>query len=107
MLQWIDVTKVQINQCLIDEFGSKETDVSAVLQFGPNRCKKTPKQKLSEFYHVWSDQLPSCMNPDTADSRVRFVDLVKLNLFYFCLDDKYLQQQLCNLKDEDLTLKKL
>ena len=75
MLQWIDVTKVQIHQCLIDEFGSKETDVSAVLlQFGPNRCKKTPEQKVSEFYHVWSNQLPSCMNPDTADGRVRFVD---------------------------------
>ena len=44
VLQWVDVTKVQIQQCLIDEFGSKETDVSAVhLQFGPNRCKKTPE----------------------------------------------------------------
>ena len=39
MLQWVDVTKIQLHQCLIDEFGSKETDMSAVLlQHGPNRC---------------------------------------------------------------------
>ena len=29
---------------------------------------------MSEFYHVWNDQLPSCLNPDTADGRVKFVE---------------------------------
>ena len=91
----------------MDEFGSKETNASAVLiQFGPNRCKKTPEQKVSEFYHVWSERLPNCMNPEAADEKTKFVDLIKRALFYFCLEDKFLQEQLCNLKDDDITLKK-
>ena len=100
VLNWDQVTKEQIQQCLIDEFGSKETDVSAVLlQFGPNRCKKAPEMKVSEFYHLWSEQLPSCMQPESNDDRIKFVDLIKRALFYFCLEDKFLQEQLCNLKD--------
>ena len=79
---------------------------AVLLQFGPNRCKKNPEQKISEFYHVWSEQLPKCMNPESPDDRIRFVDLIKRSLFYFCLEDKFLQEQLCNLKDDDLTLKK-
>ena len=54
---------------------------------------------------MWLEQLPSCMNPESPDDRIKFVDLVKKSLFYFCLEDKFLQEQLCNLKDDDLTLK--
>ena len=31
--------------------------------------------------------------------------MIKKALFYFCLDDKYLQEQLCNLKGEHITFK--
>ena len=43
--------------------------------------------------------------PGDAGENARFVDLIKRALFYFCLDDKYLQEQLCNLKGDNLTLK--
>ena len=42
----------------------------------------------------------------SSDERVKFVDLIKISLLYFCLEDKYLQEQLCNIKDDDITLKK-
>ena len=31
--------------------------------------------------------------------------MIKKELFYFCLDDKYLQEQLCNLKGDNITFK--
>ena len=83
-----------------------ETDVSAVLlQFGPNRLKKAPDMSVAKFYHLWLEQLPECMLPSDAAENVKFVDLIKRALFYFCLEDKFLQEQLCNLKNEDITLK--
>ena len=40
VLAWNAVTKLQLHKCLMDEFGPRESDVSAVLlQFGPSRCK--------------------------------------------------------------------
>ena len=91
---------------LIEEYGSNETDVSSVLlQFGPNRLKKTPDTSVAKFFHLWQEQLPECMLPDSEAQNARFVGLVKRALFYFCLDDRYLQEQLCNLKGVNLTLK--
>ena len=55
---------------------------------------------------MWSEQLPSCMQPESNNDRIKFVDLIKCALFYFCLEDKFLQEQLCNIKDDDITLKK-
>ena len=105
-LTWNNVTKVQLHGVLIEEYGSKETDVSAVLlQFGPNRLKKTPDMSVAKFYHLWLEQLPECMLPANADENVKFVDLIKKALFYFCLEDKFLQEQLCNLKNDNITLK--
>ena len=38
VLTWDAVTKAQLHKCLMDEFGPRESDVSAVLlQFGPGR----------------------------------------------------------------------
>ena len=79
---------------------------AVLLQFAPNRCKKAQDMKVSEFYHMWLEQLPKCMQPESNDDRIKFVDLIQRSLFYFCLEDKYLQEQLCNLKDDDITLKK-
>ena len=92
---------------MIAEFGKKESDVSAILiQFGPNRFKKLPDMSVATFYHKWNDQLPPCMEATDDNADNKFMDLVKRSLFYFCLDDEYLQEQLCQLKDDNLTLKK-
>ena len=107
VLEWNTVTKVQLHKCLMDEFGPRESDVSAVLlQFGPNRCKKSAEMSVSEYYHKWQEQIPECMTPTTNQERVKFVDLIMRSLFYYGLEDTYLQQQICDSKDEDPTLKK-
>ena len=106
VITWANVTVRQLHDIMIMEFGTKEPDVSAILlQFGPNRLKKAPDMSVATFYHKWQDQLPPCMLPTDANGNEKFVDLVKRSLFYFGLDDKYLQEQLCQLKDNDLTLK--
>ena len=46
------------------------------------------------------------MSPSTNDDRVKFVDLIMRSMFYLGLEDTYLQQQICDHKDDDLTLKK-
>ena len=60
---------------------------------------------VARFHHLWQEQLPECLLPDGADANERFVELIKKALFYFCLDDKYLQEQLCNLKGDHITFK--
>ncbi|CAL4213510.1 unnamed protein product [Meganyctiphanes norvegica] len=106
-ITWEAVTTAELHTCLKEEFGSKETDVSSLLcQFGPNRMKKTPEVSVNEFYHSWQEQLPDCMNPVTDVAKTEFVDLVRRSLFYFCLEDKYLQEQLCSMKDAEPSLKK-
>ena len=105
-LTWAAVTKVQLQTVLIEEYGSRQTDVSSVLlQFGPNRLKKKPDMSVAKFFHVWQEQLPECLLPGDAAKNARFVDLIRRSLFYFCLEDKFLQEQLCNLKGDNLTLK--
>ena len=107
VITWADVTMRQLHDNMIAEFGTRESDVSAILlQFGPNRLKKAPDMSVATFYHKWQDQLPLCMLPTDANGNEKFVDLVMRSLFYFGLDDKYLQEQLCQLKDDDLTLKR-
>ena len=97
VLAWNAVTKVQLHKCLMDEFGPRESDVSAVLlQFGPGRCKKSPNMSVSEYFHAWQDQVPECMSPSTDQERVKFVDLIWRSLFYYGLEDTYLQQQICD-----------
>ncbi|CAL4079357.1 unnamed protein product, partial [Meganyctiphanes norvegica] len=106
-ITWEAVTTVELHTCLKEEFGPKETDVSSLLcQFGPNRMKKTPEVSVNDFFHSWQEQLPDCMSPVTDAAKTEFVDLVRRSLFYFCLDDKYLQEQLCSMKEAEPSLKK-
>ena len=95
-----------LQKYLIGEFGTKQNDISQVLaQFGPNRFKKTSSMSVSEFYYRWYDQLPEAMKPASEAERISYVDLINRSLFYFCLEDKYIQEQLCNLKEADPKLK--
>ena len=107
VLRWDTVTKAQLHKCLLDEFGPRESDVSAVLlQFGSGRCKKTSEMSVSEYFHLWQEQIPDCMSPSTDQERIKFVDLIRRSLFYYGLEDTYLQQQICDHKDDDPSLKK-
>ncbi len=45
------------------------------------------------------------MSPTTNDEREQYVDLINRSLFYYCLDDKYIQEELCDIKDPNVTLK--
>ena len=102
---WDNVTEAQIKELLIAEFGVKESKVSEVLiQFGPNRLRKPSDMSVATFYHKWHAQLPSCMLPTSDEEHKEFADLVKRALFYFCLDDKLLQEELCKIKEEDQKL---
>ncbi|CAL4142494.1 unnamed protein product, partial [Meganyctiphanes norvegica] len=47
-----------------------------------------------------------CMTPSTDVEYKEFSDLVKRSLFYLNLDDKFLQEELCKLKEEDQKLPK-
>ena len=70
-----------------------------LLQFGPSRLKKTSEMSVAKFAHLWLEQLPESMIPGDDDiANRRFVDLIKRSLFYYCLDDPYLQKELCDLK---------
>ena len=60
---------------------------------------------VASFSHQWQEQLPDCMTPSTAEEYESFADLIKRALFYYCLEDKYLQKELCELEG-DLTFKK-
>lgn len=106
IITWTNVTKADLHKCLISEFGPRETDESSLLcQFGPNHLKKAPEMYVNAFFHSSQEQLPDCMLPSTDNERSAFIDLVKRSLFYFGLEDKYLQEQLCNLKSDKPSLK--
>ena len=84
-----------------EEYGSKVADVCEVLlQFGLSRLKKTPEMSVAKFAHLWLEQLPECMVPGDDAANKKFVDLIKRSLFYYCLDDPYLQKELCDLKGD-------
>ena len=55
---------------------------------------------VARFYHLWQEQLPECLLPEGDEANERFVELIKK-----ALDEKYLQEQLCNLKGEHITFK--
>ena len=103
---WAEVTWEQLKDILKEEFGPKVAQVGEVLlQFGPGRLKKTSEMSVASFTHEWLEQLPDCMVPTTEDEHKAFADLIKRSLFYYCLDDLYLQKELCELEG-DLTFKK-
>ena len=54
-----DLTYEEFTQLLKDEFGGKVADVCDVLmQFGPNRLKKSEDMSVTKFVHLWLEQLP-------------------------------------------------
>ena len=92
---WAEVTWEQLKEILKEEFGPKVAQVGEVLlQFGPGRLKKTSEMSVASFTHEWLEQLPDCMVPTTEDELKAFADLIKRSLFYYCLDDLYLQKEL-------------
>ena len=56
---WDTVTYANLVKLLKEEFGGKVAEVCEVLmQFGPNRLKKTSDMSVAKFTHQWLDQLP-------------------------------------------------
>ena len=54
---------------------------------------------VAKFTHQWLDQLPECMVPeDTLEENRKFVDLIKKALFYYSLNDPFIQKELCDLE---------
>ena len=104
---WDTVAIQDIKNLLCTEFGVKESKVNEVLiQFGPNRYKKPTEMGVATFYHKWAAQLPVCMHPSTDPEYKEFTDLIKRSLFYLNLDDKYLQEELCKIREEEQKLPK-
>ena len=103
---WETITKDALHKLMIAEFGIKHTDVASVLsQFGPSRLSKSSDQTVSEFYYDWHSQIPNIMKPSTDDEYKNLADLILRAMFYISLNDKYLQQALSDLKDDNPTLK--
>ena len=95
---WNDVTWVQLSTIMKEEFGPKVSQVGQVLQqFGPLRFKKTPEMTVASFAHQWAEQLPECLCPTNAAENQQCVDLIKRTLFYYSLDDVYIQKELCDM----------
>ena len=70
------------------------------MQFGPGRFKKSSEMSVASFTHDWVEQLPECMTPTTDEECRAFADLMKRALFYYCLDDVYIQKDLCDMVGE-------
>merc|ERR1712030_276879 len=101
VLTWANVTWQQVKDILKEEFGPKVAQVGEVLlQFGPGRLKKSSEQSVASFTHDWVEQLPDCMTPTTDEECRAFADLMKRALFYYCLDDVYIQKDLCDMDSE-------
>ena len=105
--KWDTVTKVNLCNLLVEQFGQKMPDVSALLKcFGSHRYKKLPTADVRNHYCKWFEQIPSCLKPKDDSEREKFVDLVLRTLFYFSLDDSYLQKKLSDISESDQTLLK-
>ena len=101
VVTWANVTWQGLTDILKEEFGPKVSQVGEVLmQFGPGRFKKTNEMSVASFTHDWVEQLPECMTPTTADEYQQFADLMRRTLFYYCLDDAYIQKDLCDMEGE-------
>ena len=55
---------------------------------------------VSSFTHDWIEQLPECMSPTTAAEYHQFADLMRRTIFYYCLNDAYIQRDLCDMDGE-------
>merc|ERR1711888_20988 len=98
LVTWAEVTWDELSNIMREEFGPKVSQVGQVLQqFGPLRFKKTLEMSVASFAHQWAEQLPECMCPSTADENQQCVDLIRRTLFYYSLDDMYIQKDLCDM----------
>ena len=103
---WKDVTIPELTKLMVDEFGSKQTDVANVLElFGPHRLCKKPDETVSEFFFRWQSNIPEIMKPGSEQERITYVDLIDRSLFYIALEDEYLQKLLSDLKEDKPSLK--
>ena len=107
MWTWEKVTYDQLKAILREECASKITQVSEVLlQFGPTHLKKTPEMSVAKFTHNWLEQLLECMtSAATIDDLKKFADLIKRSLYCYCLEDQFIQKELCELSEADNILK--
>ena len=103
---WENVTKKDLHKYLIEQFGSKEPDLSTLMKyFGANRPKKSPDTKVKNFFCKWWEELPLCLKPTTDAEREACVSLLQRTLFYHALDDTYLQQKIADIPEAEQTLK--
>ena len=103
---WETVTKKDLHKYLIEQFGSKEPDLSTLMKyFGANRPKKSPDTKVKNFFCKWWEELPLCLKPTTDAEREACVSLLQRTLFYHALDDTYLQQKIADIPEVEQTLK--
>ena len=101
VVTWAAVTWDELENIMKEEFGPKVSQVGQVLQqFGPLRFKKTMEMSVASFAHQWSEQLPECLCPSTPDENQQCVDLIRRTLFYYSLDDVYIQKDLCDMDGE-------
>ena len=107
VLKWETITKAELNAILIDQFGIREPEVSAVLRiFGSNRLKKTTNIDVRNFYAKWWEDLPLCLKPTDAAGNKKLVDLIHRTSFYFALDDQYIQKKLSDIPESEQNLQK-
>ena len=103
---WEVVTKKDLHKYLIEQFGSKEPDLSTLMNyFGANRPKKSPDTKVKNFFCKWWEELPLCLKPTTDAEREACVSLLQRTLFWHALDDTYLQQKIADMPEVEQTLK--
>ena len=101
VVTWANVDWEGLSGILRDEFGPKVSQVGQVLQqFGPQRFKKTDGMTVATFTHDWIEQLPECMCPTTEAEFRQFADLMRRTMFYYCLNDTYIQRDLCDMDGE-------
>ena len=104
---WENITIPELRQLMLEEFGSKQTDVANVLkQFGPQRLVKTPDESVAEFYYRWHQNIPEVMKPSDENGRKDFVDLIHRSMFYISLEDEFIQKALSDLKEPNPDIKK-
>ena len=106
-LKWETITKAELNAILIDQFGIREPEVSAVLRiFGSNRLKKANNIDVRNFYAKWWEDLPLYLKPTDAAGNKKLVDLIHRTSFYFALDDQYIQKKLSDIPENEQNLQK-
>ena len=106
-LTWDKVKKTQITELLIAQFGTKEPEMSCLLNaFGPDRFKKAKDMAVKNFHPKWKEQLPKCLVPKTEEERVKLADLVLRTSSYHSLDDPYLQEECSKIPEDEQSIDK-